>query len=196
MEEQDGLVEDVLENVNHQQQNQPPITYQNCFYFIINSIVYTFETYGWFILIGSILAYYIYTHLKDKWAKIAEKKPPKVDEEEALRLAERIELARQRQQAAFEANKAKYLEEKRIKEEKAALEKAEEWERHKQGLGYRSKIKKDENDELARMGLAPNATGKKKPKLRDPDYNPLTGSSSSSNSCGFRRRDFGPRSGG
>lgn len=190
MDDQDGLVEDVLDNVNQQQ----PINSKNCLYFIINSIIYTFETYGWFILFGSIIAYYIYNQLKEKFSKIAERKPPKVDEEEALRLAERIELARQRQQAAFEANKAKYLEEKRIKEEKAALEKAEEWERHKQGLGYRSKIKKDDTDDLASMGLTPNVTGKKKPKLRDPDFNPLTGSSS--NVCYRPSRGLGPRSGG
>ena len=90
-----------------------------------------------------------------------------VNEEDALERMRRIEAARLRQQAAVDAAAAKYLEEKRLvcqlglwkvqplvpgllnfvnhllqKEEKAAKEKAEEWERLQKGLGYHNKTKK------------------------------------------------------
>lgn len=59
-----------------------------------------------------------------------------------MRRLHNIEAARQRQQAALDAAAVKYLEEKKLKDEKIAKEKAEEWERHQQGLGYHGKTKK------------------------------------------------------
>ena len=126
----------------------------------------------------------------------------------------RIEAARLRQQAAVDAAAAKYLEEKKLvsgfgpdqlkrslllswtnnrllqKEEKAAKEKAEEWEKLQKGLGYHNKTKKPvrkenfkhlwqslglitpvnflkESDDLTHMGLSnPNKT-QSKSRLRD-----------------------------
>ena len=69
----------------------------------------------------------------------------KVDEDAELIRLQKIEAVRQRQQAAMDAAAAKYREEKRLKEIEAAKKKEEEWERHQQGLGYRSKTKKTVN---------------------------------------------------
>ena len=99
-----------------------------------------------------------------------------------------IEQARQRQEAALIAAREKYLEEKRLvilflkmilfkkyfkislkKEERDAKEREEEWERHKQGLGYKSKLKRNDENPLESLGLGGvNKTLKKddKTKLR------------------------------
>jgi hypothetical protein len=55
-------------------------------------------------------------------------------------------------------------------------EKIEDWDRHRQGQGYRSKLKsqKAEDDSIDPNNPKP----KPKKRLFRPDYNPLTGSSS------------------
>lgn len=157
------------------------------------------ENYGWFILIGSIVLYYLYNYLKQKYPSTSRRQSSKSfkNEDEELERMRRIEEVRRKQQEALDAAARKYLEEKKKKEEKEAQQKAEEWERHKQGLGYKSKIKKpDQAEELNNLGLS-SSNLQKKPRLRGDDYNPLLGSSSNSGgSCSFRPGKRGGARGG
>lgn len=60
-----------------------------------------------------------------------------------LRQMQNIEAVRLRQQAAIDSAAAKYREEKLKKEELDSKKREEEWELHQQGLGYKSKSKKN-----------------------------------------------------
>jgi hypothetical protein len=112
-------------------------------------VVYLFENYGWFILIGSLIVYYIYTNYRHRlfsatsssrssgsyglqkkskiffnfiicnissFSKIKNKQTHsfKVDPELEIKRLQNIEQARLRQEAALNAAKEKYLEEKRL----------------------------------------------------------------------------------
>jgi hypothetical protein len=160
------------------------------------------ESNGWYLLIGGIIIYYIYNKYKDQITNTTQayrhKKEVKEDDTVLLDRLQRMEAARERQQRQLDLAAAKYLEEKKLKEERLAKEKQEEWERHQQGLGYRSKTKRNDDD-LSALGLAQQNKSKssKKSTLRDDDYNPLTGSSSTDyGSCGFRSNRNAGRKGG
>lgn len=175
------------------------------------------ETNGWFLFFGAILAYYAWTVLKKQWDEkySAEGSAPlfknsqndkKYSEEEGLERLEKIQLARERQQAALDAAKEKYLLDKQKKDEELAQARISDWDKHEQGLGYRSKTKRsDGSDPLEQMGLSAKskAAQKQKTKLRGSDYNPLTGESSTSGgdpdggSCSWRpSRNTQPARGG
>jgi len=200
MDSNEGIIEDVNDDdfkpfTNAETSSFSPLSY---FSLIISFV----EANGWFILIGCILLYFLYNKFKNNFS--SNSRPSlshrDVDEEKELRRLQAIEAVRQRQQAALDAAAAKYLEEKKLKEERLAKEKAEEWEKHQQGLGYHSKTKKQEDD-LSALGLSQRNKLPAKPKLRGDDYNPLTGQSSSSNkddgaSCSYRPGKRGGTRGG
>lgn len=136
---------------------------------------------GWFILIACVVLYYLYNKYKNNLPSLSAPRSMhrEGDESEQLAHMQRIESVRLRQQAAMDAAAAKYLEEKKVKDEILAKKKEEEWELHQQGLGYRSKTKKAvEDEDLAALGLKKKNLSAK-PRLRDSDYNPLTGQSNS-----------------
>lgn len=185
--DEDGIVEEVGDDFEQVQSS-------NFLFSLYDTAITTVQSYGWFIVLFAILIYYLKTKF-DQRPQSRSDKGEKISEEQALERMERIEQARKRQQEAFEAAKLKYLEEKRLKEENASQARAEEWELHKQGLGYKNKSKQSDEDELAKLGLSANNQLKKKPRLRDSDFNPLMGSDSAP-SCSFRSSRPGPRSGG
>lgn len=143
---------------------------------------------GWFIVIGCALAYYVFNKCNFNMPRLnmpQQSRHRESDETEQLRQMQNIEAARLRQQAAMDAAAAKHKEDKKKKDELNALRKAEEWELHQQGLGYRSKTKaQTEEEEMAALGLTKkNLNVSSKPKMRNEEYNPLTGQSSSGASC-------------
>jgi hypothetical protein len=161
---------------------------------LFNSTTSFIESNGWFIFFGSILAYYAWTYLKKQWDEkyCAEGSAPlfsssssnnnkEYNEEKELERLEKIQLARERQQAALDSARDKYLADKRKKDEEKAQERILDWEKHEQGLGYRGKTKRqDDSDKLEQMGLSAKNSKKqsKTSRLRGSDYNPLTGESS------------------
>ena len=179
MDDGDGIVENE-EEIFHQ-----PAAASSTIGSIFSVLGSSFEfvqSNGWFILIAACIAYYLYTQWQRRQSEASRNGGSarvELNNPRHIEHAKAIEEARLRQQAAFDAAKLKYLEEKKLKEEKLAQEKAEEWERHKQGLGYHSKTKKPEEsqeDQLGKLGLS-SQNKDKKPRLRGADYNPLTGSS-------------------
>ncbi len=141
---------------------------------------------GWFILIGLIACYYIFTRYNFQLPNLQQQQPAhrSADEASSLQQMERIEAARLRQQAAMDAAAAKYKEERLVKEREEAKRREEEWQLHQQGLGYKSKAKtRSEEEELAALGLSKknkNEVKGKANRLRDEDdFNPLTGQSCS-----------------
>lgn len=73
------------------------------------------ESNGWFILIGALVLYYLYTQYEKRQREQSSSNAKKdLSDERTVQHALAIEEARLRQQAAFEAAKQKYLEEKRL----------------------------------------------------------------------------------
>ena len=99
---------------------------------------------------------------------------------------------RQRQQEQINAAAAKYAEEQKLKNEQKTAERLEEWERFKEGGAYRSKLTNRTQPNNDNSGDSPQQKPTdKKPKLRQTDYNPLTGSSGPTCSCRPSRRNVG-----
>jgi len=191
--EGDGAVEDVIEEVLE------PTSAKG----ILDPVYQLFgfvEANGWLILIGAIVLYIVYQKLRSKFASRSRSGVAAyshVREEDALERMRRIEAARLRQQAQFDAAAAKFKEEQKLKEEKAAKEKIEDWERLQQGLSYKSKMTKKETDTVdpASLGLSGSKpTTSSKSKLK-PDYNPLMGSGDGG-SCSFKSGKRGGAKGG
>jgi len=196
----DGIVEDeVEENIMQMGATKQPFS----LFAYFNLFVGFIESYGWYILIAAIVFYYVYvTYIRRSLSSLTNASvESKLDEDTAIKRIRSMEAARLRQQEALDAAAAKYLEEKRLKEEKLAKERAEEWEKHKQGLGYRNKSKPEQqpSTDLAGLGLS-GVNKSNKPKLRGADYNPLTGTSNSNSgdggSCSWRPTQRGSGRGG
>jgi hypothetical protein len=85
------------------------------------------ESNGWYLLIGGIIIYYIYNKYKDQITNTTQayrhKKEVKEDDTVLLDRLQRMEAARERQQRQLDLAAAKYLEEKKLKEERLAKEK-------------------------------------------------------------------------
>lgn len=147
---------------------------------IVYDLLEFIQANGWFIVLGGCLLYYLYNKYN---IRIPEFSMPQsnhrdLDEDQQLKRMQNIEAVRLKQQAAMDAAAAKYREEKIRKDELLSKQKEEEWELHQQGLGYKSKTKRTEDD-LSSFGLAQKNPNSSRPKLRGADYNPLTGQSSS-----------------
>ncbi|XP_014662891.1 PREDICTED: selenoprotein S-like isoform X2 [Priapulus caudatus] len=106
---------------------------------------------------------------------------------------EAMEAARRRMQEEHAGAAAAWQSQQAEKEMVKRQEKIEDWEKHTQGLGYRSKIKK--NDEKASPSQPPPKSTKSKP-LRNNDYSPLAGAAGPACQITFGRRGGGSRGGG
>jgi len=155
------------------------------------------ESYGWFILIGAIVVYYLYVKTRERiFFEAPRRRSSNVTINDVERLR-RMDEIRQRQQEAINTAAAKYIEVKKIKDEQKAAEKIEEWDRLKEGGSYRSKLasRTKQNDEPhAGDATQSDKKPKDKPKLRQNDFNPMTGSSAGS--CSWRPSRRNMSSGG
>ncbi|XP_065846098.1 selenoprotein S-like [Oscarella lobularis] len=150
----------------------------------LTSLVGILEQYGWFILIGAILAYIVWTNYLRRhfiaWKYRIEEQP------RAYSSAHDDVLAvRARMQAQLDKKAADHAIKRKEIEEAKRLEKIEDWERHQRGGGYRSK------------GHRPpeSSSDEKKPppkkRFLQSGYNPLMGHSSGSSFRPQRRRGGG-----
>lgn len=155
-----------LENEN------PTILYEG-----FNSVVAFLQAYGWFVVLGAALLFYVKIKLNpsiEKWRK--KKEQQEVFEFDAAVTRTRqgaMDAARQRMQQKFDAQAAEFAEKQKEKEEEKRQAKIEDWQRHQEGKGYRSKVKPQEE-----ASTSSGSSSKNKPKknvYKDNDYNPLMG---------------------
>lgn len=156
------------------------------------------EKYGWFFLFGVIvtmfLVYKLRPHYK-RWKKKREEEEDlkKFDMNKAFEQQESVDAARNRMQELYNSKAEVHAEEQKKREEERRKELIEDWENHKMGKGYKSKLKnKTQKDDSSQPA------GLSKPKkplkpLRDNDYNPLTGGGGGSS---YRPSSRGGRGGG
>jgi len=148
------------------------------------AVLHFFENYGWFILIGSILAVYLVTKLKpfiNKWInQLQDYSSKKTDDPNQIFIQqEMMERSRQLMQEKVSRDAQKMKEKKLQHEAEKRRERIEDWDRHQLGKGYRLKSKRPQDDSKPELPR----TVKPKPKrvLRPNDYNPLMGHRSGSN---------------
>lgn len=172
-------------------QNQTPDFILNA----ANAGLLFIQSYGWFILIGALLVAYLYDRYKSSYADWIQQRQERKDEAErkknpdqvlATQVAMETARARLQEQVRIDSERQRIEREKR--EEEARQEKIDEWEKHQRGGGYHSKSKstnmgKQEMQDAEKNKLKP----KKKERIRNSDYNPLTGQSSNSDAGDSRR---------
>lgn len=139
------------------------------------------ERYGWLILIGLVILVFLWSKLKPYWKELQNKwerqqEIANFDPIKAARQQESMENARRRLQEKQDAKAAKFMEDQKLADETRRKEKIEDWDRHQEGKGYRTKrYKSPEDSEQSSPSSKP-----KKPKkpLRKSDYSPLSGGGS------------------
>ncbi|KAL9965866.1 hypothetical protein ACROYT_G029720 [Oculina patagonica] len=136
------------------------------------------ERYGWFIVLGLVILVFLWIKLKPYWKELQNKwerqrEIANFDPIKAASQQERMEEARRRWQEKQDAKAAKFIEDKMQSEEDKRREKIEDWDRHQEGKGYRTKRYKSP----AESTDSKNSSKPKKPDkpLRKSDYSPLTG---------------------
>ncbi|XP_033641022.1 selenoprotein S-like [Asterias rubens] len=164
--------------------NQEPKSVSDGFNFVSEF----FAEYGWYILLAAIVLAYLQNRFGSKINKWQQKRSNEsglahYDAATVLSRQEAMDKARQRMQDEYNVKAAERAEKEKLREEEKRREKIEDWERHKQGQGYRSK-KLNKDIQSPTGGEASGVASKdksKKPSLR-PAYNPMMGGSGS----GFR----------
>jgi len=155
---------------------------------IYTNVVQFLQQYGWFLLLGVVLAFFVKQKLQQYLAKRprSQSSPQdlhRYDNETALKRQEGFEASRKRLQDKLDADAAKFAEEQKKKEDEKRKHKIADWEKHLEGKGYRSKYRPTENSEGPSSSASGSASGtssssSKKPKstYRPADFNPLMGS--------------------
>lgn len=133
------------------------------------------ERYGWFIVLGFVILVFLWTKLKPYWRELQNKwerqrEIANFDPIKAASQQERMEEARRRLQEKQDVKAAKFIEDKMQSEEDRRRQRVEDWERHQEGKGYRSKRFRSP----AESTETTNSSKPKKP-LRKPDSSPLSG---------------------
>lgn len=148
------------------------------------------QQYGWFVLLGFVCLLYFRKSIQEKLHKITKEKDDlkyakKYDAGLAHQRQLAMAVARQKAQEEHDIAAQKWREKQEELQEKKRLEKIEDWEKHQQGLGYRSKTKVPEESSGASSSSEPKPKNKK--TLRSDDSLPLGGASGSSCRMDFRR---------
>lgn len=176
-------------------QNQTPDFILNA----ANAGLLFIQSYGWFILIGALLIAYLYDRYKSSYADWIHQRQERKDDAErkknpdhvlATQVAMETARARLQEQVRIDSERQRIEREKR--EEEARQEKIEEWEKHQRGGGYHSKSKSTNMGKQEIQDAESSQNSKLKPKkkerIRNSDYNPLTGQSTTNSDAD------GPRS--
>lgn len=156
-------------------QNKAPAFIVDVFYVGVGFL----ENYGWFIVFGVIILIFLWSKLKPYWRDLQRRWEQKrdianFDPIQAASQQERMEDVRRRLQEQHDAKAAKFIEDKMVEEENRRKERVEDWDRHQQGKGYRSKRFKSPDESPQTSDSTKPKKPDKKP-LRRSDYNPLSG---------------------
>lgn len=160
-------------------QNKAPAFFADVFYVGVGFL----ENYGWFIVFGVIILIFLWSKLKPYWRDLQrrweqQRDIANFDPIQAASQQERMEDVRRRLQEQHDAKAAKFIEDKMVEEENRRKERIEDWDRHQQGKGYRSKrFKSPDESPQTSDSTKPKKPDKKPDKkpLRRSDYNPLSG---------------------
>lgn len=136
------------------------------------------ERYGWFIVFGLVILVFLWSKLKPYWRELQNKwerqqEIANFDPIKAASQQESMEDARRRLQEKQDAKAAKFIEDQKLADEARRREKIEDWDRHQEGKGYRSKRYRSPAEST-------QSSDSQKPKkadkpLRKSDYSPLSG---------------------
>lgn len=148
------------------------------------------STNGWFITFGLIGLYMLYRKLGSYLPTMSTVSPPTQqaygpsEADEFVKRQEALERARQRMQEKQDALAEKQKEKMAQLEEQKRQEKIKNWEQLQQGLGLGSKLRATSTNESSaepnRVSRRPRGSQDSSDRLRNSDYNPLTGSSGGS----------------
>ncbi|KAL5254805.1 hypothetical protein ACHWQZ_G014293 [Mnemiopsis leidyi] len=187
MSSDDGVI------IDHDPQEHPPVLTNNNQPFLHNIVSYiwsVFEGHGYLILLGAIITYYLYQksvdHLEKKIQKKKDGAQSNLSPEEQMNRMEAMRRARDKLQAEVDAAASAEAEKMKEREELQRQEKIEDWERHKKGMGYRSKSSRPTAE----------TSSKSSKTLKPENFSPLMGHGSSGG--GFRpsRPNFSRGGGG
>lgn len=147
------------------------------FYDVIGMV----ESYGWFLLALVFALLFLIYKLRPYLERVQHQREErdyykKFDAGTVLKRQEAMEVARQKLQEEHDRKAAEYAAAQQEREEKKRQERIDDWDRHLEGKGYRSKVKTPDTTPSA-SGSSTSSGKKPKKPLRDPDYNPLMGAS-------------------
>nr|KAI8734752.1 selenoprotein S-like [Biomphalaria glabrata] len=112
---------------------------------ILSNVTEFLQLYGWFIVLALAAVYFLYSRIQPWLYRASQRREEnsykKLDVGVAQSRLEAMEKARQKMQAELDEQARVFAEQLKIKEEKKRQEKIEDWERHLQGKGYKSKTK-------------------------------------------------------
>ncbi|KAL3225970.1 hypothetical protein MRX96_025315 [Rhipicephalus microplus] len=145
---------------------------------------------GWFITFGLIGLYVLYQKLGSYLPTMSRASPPTQqayapsEADEFVKRQEALARARQRMQEKQNELAEKQKEKMAQLEEQKRQEKIKNWEQLQQGLGLGSKLRatssNDSSSEASGLSRRPKRSEGSSDRLRNSDYNPLTGSSGGS----------------
>ncbi|KAL1423118.1 hypothetical protein MTO96_021498 [Rhipicephalus appendiculatus] len=168
---------------SHFQESEPEPSF---FGIVLNFI----STNGWFITFGLIGLYMLYKKLGSYLPTMSGVSPPTqqayapAETDEFVKRQEALERARQRMQEKQNALAEKQKEKMAQLEEQKRQEKIKNWEQLQQGLGLGSKLRATSSNESSAepnsLSRRPRRSEDSSDRLRNSDYNPLTGSSGGS----------------
>uniref|UniRef100_A0A224Z8E2 Selenoprotein S n=1 Tax=Rhipicephalus zambeziensis TaxID=60191 RepID=A0A224Z8E2_9ACAR len=148
------------------------------------------STNGWFITFGLIGLYMLYKKFGSYLPTMSGVSPPTqqayapAETDEFVKRQEALERARQRMQEKQNALAEKQKEKMAQLEEQKRQEKIKNWEQLQQGLGLGSKLRATSSNESSAepnsLSRRPRRSEDSSDRLRNSDYNPLTGSSGGS----------------
>lgn len=152
---------------------------------IFDTVVVFLQSYGWFVVLGLAVAFYFKGYIEQafrRWRSNSHQPTDyhRYDSDAVLSRQQAMDEARRRMQEQYDAQAARHEEEMKKKQEEKRKQKLEDWDRHLEGKGYRSKYRPPEENS-SDSASSTSRSAKKKPVYRPSDYNPLTGSGSSSN---------------
>jgi len=108
------------------------------------------QSYGWYVVFILIAVYYIKGRLEQRFNKWRSSQSHEVDlhrydDGTILSRQQALEESRRRMQETLDAQAAAFAEQQKIKEEDKRKQKFEDWDRHVEGKGYRSKYRPQEH---------------------------------------------------
>lgn len=177
------------ENEETEPMNETPGFVKDIFY----SVVVFLQSYGWFLVLGLAVAFYFKGYIEQAFRRWHSRRQQQTDyhrydSEAVLSRQQAMDESRRRMQEQFDAQAARHAEEVQKKEEEKRKQKLEDWNRHLEGRGYRSKYRPPEENSTSDSTSSTSTSAKKKSVYRSSDYNPLMGDGASSSNYRPERR--------
>lgn len=142
---------------------------------------------GWFISLGILILYVIYTKYSSHFERLRQQQPQQRQYHDPSVVVQRqveMDAARRRMQAQQDALAEQHKAKQKELEEQKRQEKISNWEQLQQGLGSKLGTSRQEEpvptSSLTRRPKGSQSSSSSSERLRGGDYNPLMGSSGGS----------------